>query len=106
MFLYYIEIYLINIGWIWNFCLDPDPEFGKFKAGSGSGINHSRYTTLPLRQLTRCNTDFFHKQKRDIEIYVLSRMTSSVRIRIRRIRIIFLDPDQYLTGAGNDTDPD
>ena len=29
-----------------NFCLDPDPELGKFKAGSGSGINHSGSTTL------------------------------------------------------------
>ena len=37
--------------WIRNFCLDPDPELGKFRAGSGSGINHSRSTTLlvPVR---------------------------------------------------------
>ena len=37
-----------NIGWIRirNFCLDPDPELGKFKAGSGSGINHFGSTTL------------------------------------------------------------
>ena len=34
--LYYFEIYLI--------CLDP--ELGKFKAGSGSGRNHSGSTTL------------------------------------------------------------
>ena len=35
--LYYFEIY---------FCLDPDPELGKFEAGSGSVINHSGPTTL------------------------------------------------------------
>ena len=29
-----------------NFCLDPDPELGKFKAGSGSGINHYGSATL------------------------------------------------------------
>ena len=28
----------------WNFCLDPDPEFRKFK--DGSGINHFGSTTL------------------------------------------------------------
>ena len=32
------------MGWIRNFCLDPDPELGKFRAGSG--INHSGSTTL------------------------------------------------------------
>ena len=37
--------YLINIGWI-RFRIVPDPELGKFKAGSGSGINHSGSTTL------------------------------------------------------------
>ena len=26
--------------------MDPDPELGKFKAGSGSGINHSGSATL------------------------------------------------------------
>ena len=26
--------------------MDPDPELGKFKAGSRSGINHSGSTTL------------------------------------------------------------
>ena len=31
--------------WIRNFCLDPDPELGKFRAGSGSGINHFGSTT-------------------------------------------------------------
>ena len=30
--------------WIRNFCLDPDPEVGKFRAGSG--INHSGSTAL------------------------------------------------------------
>ena len=30
--------------WIRNICLDPDPELGKFKAGSGSRINHSGST--------------------------------------------------------------
>ena len=45
---------LIQVGsgsaWIRNFCLDPDldPELGKFKAGSGSGINSLGSTTLPL----------------------------------------------------------
>ena len=29
-----------------NFCLDSDPEIGKFRAGSGSGINHPESTTL------------------------------------------------------------
>ena len=33
--------------WIRNFCLDP--ELGKFKAGSGSGINHSGSSTLVYR---------------------------------------------------------
>ena len=28
--------------------MDPDPELGKFKAGSGSGINHFGSTTLFL----------------------------------------------------------
>ena len=44
--LYYFNIYFINIGWIRirNFCLDP--ELGKFKTGSGSGINNSGFTTL------------------------------------------------------------
>ena len=32
--------------WIWNFCLDQDPELGKFKVRSGSGINHSGSPTL------------------------------------------------------------
>ena len=32
--------------WIRNFCLDTDPELGKFRAGSGSGINQSGSTTL------------------------------------------------------------
>ena len=36
-----------------NFCLDPDldpdPELGKFRAGSGSGINHSGPTALVQR---------------------------------------------------------
>ena len=31
--------------------MDPDPELGKFKAGSGSGINHSVSTTLAIRLL-------------------------------------------------------
>ena len=36
------------MGWIRirNFC--PDPELGKFKVGSGSGINNSGSTTLVL----------------------------------------------------------
>ena len=42
----YTGTYLINTGWIRNFCLDPDPELGKFKAGSGSGINSFGSTTL------------------------------------------------------------
>ena len=37
--------YLINIGWI---RIRMDPELWKFKAGSGSGINHSGSTTLRL----------------------------------------------------------
>ena len=43
---YYFQIYLNNMGWIQirNFCLDPDPELRKFKAGSG--INLSGSTTL------------------------------------------------------------
>ena len=33
--------------WIQNFCLDPDPELGKFRFGSGTRkINHSGPTTL------------------------------------------------------------
>ena len=28
--------------------MDPDPELGKFKAGSGSGINHFGSTTLVI----------------------------------------------------------
>ena len=43
--LYYFEIYLINNGWI---RIRMDPELGKFKAGSRSGINHSGSTTLEL----------------------------------------------------------
>ena len=48
---------IIQVGsgsaWIWNFCLepDPDPELGKFKAGSESGINISGSTTLPVIML-------------------------------------------------------
>ena len=38
--------YLNNKGWIRNFCLDPDAELGKFRAESGSGINHFGSTTL------------------------------------------------------------
>ena len=38
------------MGWIRNFCMDPDPDLGKFKAGSGSGINHSGSATLLLTQ--------------------------------------------------------
>ena len=36
------------MGWIRirNFCLDQDPELGKFRAGSECGINHSGSTTL------------------------------------------------------------
>ena len=43
----------MNIGWIRirNFCLDPDSELGNFKAGSGSGINHSGSATLLFRTL-------------------------------------------------------
>ena len=56
MFLYYFGLYrtyLINIGWF-RIRIRMDPELlpgsgsGKFKAGSGSGINHSGYTTLIL----------------------------------------------------------
>ena len=36
--------YLNNKGWIRNFCLDPDAELGKFRAGSG--INNFGSTTL------------------------------------------------------------
>ena len=32
--------------WIQNFWLDPDAELGKFRAGPGSGINYSEFTTL------------------------------------------------------------
>ena len=32
--------------WIRNFWLDLDAELGKFRAGPGSGINHSGSTTL------------------------------------------------------------
>ena len=31
--------------------MDPDPELGKFKTGSGSGINHSGSTTQEVRIL-------------------------------------------------------
>ena len=39
---------MLNREWqiVRNFCLDPDPELGKFKAGSGSGINSFGSTTL------------------------------------------------------------
>ena len=37
------QIYLNNMGWIW---IRKDPELRKLSAGSGSGINHSRSTTL------------------------------------------------------------
>ena len=47
---YTFLITVIQVGsgsaWIQNFCLDPDPELGKFKAGSGSGINSFGSTTL------------------------------------------------------------
>ena len=39
--------------WIRNFCLDPDPELGKFKAGSGSGINSLGSTTLEKNTLIK-----------------------------------------------------
>ena len=45
---------LIQVGsvsgsaWIRNFCLDPDSELGKFKAGPGSGINSFGSTTLVI----------------------------------------------------------
>ena len=43
--IYIFQIYLNNIGWIRirmdpELWLDPDPELGKFRARSGSGINH------------------------------------------------------------------
>ena len=40
-----------GFAWIRNFCLDPDPELGKLKTGSGFGINHSGSTTLLLSLL-------------------------------------------------------
>ena len=42
--------YSSGSAWIQNFFLDPDPELGKFKAGSGfgSGRNHSGSATLEL----------------------------------------------------------
>ena len=40
--------YLINIGWI-RIRIRMDPELGKFKVGSGSGINHFGSTTTLLK---------------------------------------------------------
>ena len=47
-----------NMGWILirNFCVDPDPELGKLKAGSGFGINHSGSKRLFMQILFK----FFH----------------------------------------------
>ena len=42
--------------WIQNFCLDPDPEFGKFRAGSGSGINHLYHGQLRRETLVPGST--------------------------------------------------
>ena len=56
---------LINIGLIWirNFCLDLDPELGKFKAGSGSGINHSGSPTL-IEMYSKCIRTVYMKKER------------------------------------------
>ena len=60
VFLFYFQIKVTEIillesgswsAWIRNFGLDPNPELGKFKAGSGSGINHYGSTTL-LKTIT------------------------------------------------------
>ena len=42
--------------WIRNFCLDTDPELGKF----GSGINHSGSATLHERTINRPNKKTKH----------------------------------------------
>ena len=69
--------------WIRNFCLDPDPDLGKFKSGSGSGMIYSGSATL-LKRTLNIRTSFLNSLK------LLTVIITTMLFRKKYIQILLI----------------